>query len=189
MEVNAEVEDDLDEALARARVDDCYQCGKCSAGCPVAERMDLLPNQLLRLLQIGHRDKAIRSKAIWECVSCLTCTARCPKSVDPTAVIDALRQAAIAADVAAPAARRTVLFHKAFLRSVRRTGRANEMELVGWFKTASFVRDLDVPFLVKEAALGPAMLARGKLRLSAQRVRDRDVVRRIFQRCEAQQEP
>jgi ferredoxin len=29
----------------------CYQCGKCTAGCPVTEEMDLPPSMVMRLLQ------------------------------------------------------------------------------------------------------------------------------------------
>ncbi len=69
----------------------CYQCGKCSAGCPVASAMDLMPNQILRLIQLGEHERALASRTIWLCASCNTCTARCPKSVDPARLMDALR--------------------------------------------------------------------------------------------------
>jgi heterodisulfide reductase subunit C len=69
----------------------CYQCGKCTAGCPLAPTMDLMPNQILRLLQVGEYDQALKCRTIWQCASCLTCAARCPKSVDPARVMDALR--------------------------------------------------------------------------------------------------
>ena len=73
----------------------CYQCGKCSAGCPVAERMDVLPNQLLRLVQLDQAAEAATSHAVWLCLSCLTCTSRCPQEVDCAGVMDALRQLAL----------------------------------------------------------------------------------------------
>ena len=69
----------------------CYQCGKCTAGCPLASAMDLMPNQILRLLQLGEHEQALKSRTIWQCASCLTCAARCPKEVDPARVMDALR--------------------------------------------------------------------------------------------------
>lgn len=69
----------------------CYQCGKCSAGCPVASAMDLMPNQILRLIQLGEHERALASRTVWVCASCNTCTARCPKSVDPARLMDALR--------------------------------------------------------------------------------------------------
>jgi heterodisulfide reductase subunit C len=69
----------------------CYQCGKCTAGCPLAAAMDLMPNQILRLLQLGEYESVMQSRSIWLCASCLTCAARCPKEVDPARVMDALR--------------------------------------------------------------------------------------------------
>ena len=87
--------DDLGiQQLSGTNLRDCYQCGKCSAGCPMAETMDVLPNRLIRLVQLGQAEKAMRAGAIWKCVSCMTCTARCPKSVDCAGVMDALRQIA-----------------------------------------------------------------------------------------------
>jgi len=53
--------------------------------------MDLTPNQILRLLQLGEHEPVLESRAIWQCASCLTCAARCPKEVDPARVMDALR--------------------------------------------------------------------------------------------------
>ena len=176
-------------SLAHTRVQDCYQCGKCTAGCPVAERMDMAPNQIVRLTQIGLEDKAMRGDAIWECVSCLTCTTRCPKSVDCAAIMDVLRQLAIQQGVAAPAQRRIYLFQRAFLQNIRRFGRLNELELVRQFKTSVFFKDLSIPFLLKDALLGPKMLQRGKLHLVGEKVRDRAVVDRIFERCLRDQHP
>jgi len=69
----------------------CYQCGKCSAGCPMAPHMDLLPNQIIRLAQLGMEEKLLASNAIWTCVSCMTCNTRCPKDVRIAEVIEAIR--------------------------------------------------------------------------------------------------
>jgi len=178
-----ELSTSLVESLAHTRLRDCYQCGKCSAGCPAAEHMDLLPNQLLRLVQLGRIEKAARSEAIWECVSCMTCTTRCPKSVDCAGVLDALRQLAAQLGWVPASQRRTLVFQQAFLDNIRRNGRLAEIELVGRFKTKAFLGDLNVPLLMKDALLAPKLLKRGKLHLIPGKVKDRGVVERIFQRC------
>lgn len=69
----------------------CYQCGKCSAGCPMGHCMDMLPNQVIRLVQLGMQDDIAGSKTVWLCASCLTCTVRCPKGVDLARVMEAIR--------------------------------------------------------------------------------------------------
>jgi len=69
----------------------CYQCGRCSAGCPMVTLMDLLPNQIIRLVQLGQVGDVLNSKTIWLCASCFTCTTRCPKGVDLAKVMEALR--------------------------------------------------------------------------------------------------
>jgi len=69
----------------------CYQCGKCSAGCPMGFAMDVLPNQVMRLVQLGLEEDIAASKTVWLCASCLTCTARCPKGVDLARVMEAIR--------------------------------------------------------------------------------------------------
>lgn len=177
------------ETLAHTNVGDCYQCGKCSAGCPVATHMDRLPNQIIRLVQMGRVDKATGCDAIWQCVSCLTCSERCPKSVDCAGIMDALRQRSVERGVVSPARHRTVVFQKAFLRNIRRHGRLNELELIALFKTHSFLKDLSVPFLFKDSMLAPRMMKRGKFHLTGEKVRDREVVDRIFERCEAKATP
>jgi len=68
----------------------CYQCGMCSASCPMAQYMDVLPHQIIRLLQLGNPD-VVNVKSIWICVSCMTCVDRCPRRVDPGVIFEALR--------------------------------------------------------------------------------------------------
>lgn len=69
----------------------CYQCGTCSAACPYAYEMDVLPHQIMREIQLGERGAAGR-EAIWVCASCLDCQARCPQGIDLPGVMEALRQ-------------------------------------------------------------------------------------------------
>jgi len=73
----------------------CYQCGKCSAGCPMAPHMDILPNQVIRMAQLGMQEKLLASRTIWTCVSCLTCNSRCPKNIRIAEVMESLRQTAL----------------------------------------------------------------------------------------------
>ena len=83
------------EELSEQDVMACYQCGNCSAGCPAAGAMDRLPNQIIRLLQMGMMDEALSARAIWYCAACLQCEARCPKGIDLARLTEALRTLAL----------------------------------------------------------------------------------------------
>lgn len=83
------------EELSGQSIWACYQCGCCSSGCPVAEEMDLLPNQVIRYVQLGLEEELLSSKTIWLCASCFQCFARCPRGIDISKIMDALRQMAM----------------------------------------------------------------------------------------------
>jgi heterodisulfide reductase subunit C2 len=80
------------EELSGQNLLQCYQCGKCSAGCPVVSDMDILPNQIIRFAQLGLKDELLEAKSLWICASCMTCNVRCPKGINIAEVIEALRQ-------------------------------------------------------------------------------------------------
>jgi len=70
----------------------CYQCGKCSAGCPSISEMDTSPSEIIHLVQLGEEKEVLNSKTIWICASCFTCVTRCPKGVDLAKIMESLRQ-------------------------------------------------------------------------------------------------
>lgn len=177
------------EMFAGTSVEKCYQCGKCTAGCPLADQMDVTPNQLFRLVQLGEVEKAARCGAIWMCVSCFTCTGRCPQSVECVEIIDALREYAAEHGCAPPDLQRVILFQKAFLDNVRRNGRINELELIQQFKLQGFLKDLSLPLLMKDALLAPKLMQRGKFHLTSEKAKDRALVQRIFARCAEPEKP
>lgn len=72
-------------------INDCMQCGKCTAGCPATMGMDILPHQIIRDLQLGQVEKVLESKSIWICASCFACAARCPRNVDLSRLMEAAR--------------------------------------------------------------------------------------------------
>lgn len=164
-------------------VEKCYQCGKCTAGCPVAEHMDFVPNRVLRLVQAGEIDEAMACAGIWHCVSCQTCTTRCPQTVDCAGVMDVLREEAAKKGVVPKDMQRVLTFQKAFLSNIRKYGRVNEVELIRDFKIIAFAKDFNVPLLIKDALLAPKLMQRGKFHLRGEKVCDRGVVERIFARC------
>ncbi len=73
----------------------CYQCAKCSAGCPVVSAMDLLPHQVIRYLQLGLLEELLDSCTPWICASCFTCAARCPRDLDLARMMEGVRLAVL----------------------------------------------------------------------------------------------
>lgn len=80
------------EELSGQKILACYQCGKCSAGCIAVSGMDILPNQVIRYVQLGLKDELLKSRACWICATCLACNARCPKGIKVAEVMEAVRQ-------------------------------------------------------------------------------------------------
>lgn len=158
--------------LSGQKVVACYQCGECTAGCPVAYAADLMPNQVIRLVQLGQDQEVLRSRMIWLCVGCETCATRCPKGVELSKVMDALREIATRRGIAAgePAIK---TFHETFLRAVERTGRVHEISMLGEYK----IRSLQ---LFNDLVLGARMFLRGKLALIPKIIKGRSEVSKIM---------
>jgi len=149
----------------------------------VAAAVDMAPNQIVRALQLGNFEKAMTSDAIWACVSCQTCSTRCPQSVDCAGIMDALREVSLRRGLASPAQKTVVAFQQAFLNNIRRNGRLDEIELIAEFKFRALPSERSLGFLLKDAGLAPQLQKRHKLHLRGEKVKDRAVVRRIFERC------
>ncbi len=162
------------EARSGEPVSRCYQCRKCTNGCPVRFALDAMPNQVMRMAQLGLEEELLRSRTIWICASCQTCTTRCPNDIDIAHLMDTLRQMSREAGMP-PGEANVVKFHKAFLDSIRRHGRVSEVEMVAFYKLASrsYFRDLRVAW---------EMFKRGKLKLIPENVRERAEIRKMFQK-------
>jgi len=79
------------EELSGENLFGCLQCGTCSAGCPYVEEMDITPDEVIRYI-ILDRKEVLNSKTIWLCSSCFTCAERCPRDINITKIMEALRQ-------------------------------------------------------------------------------------------------
>ena len=152
----------------------CFQCQKCSAGCPVAFAMDYKPHQVIQMVSLGMEDRLLACKTIWICASCYTCSTRCPNDIDVAGIMDRLRQTALKTHVP-PAERDVPLFHKAFLDSIRSHGRVHELSMMVRYKMATR-RYFD------DMKLGWKLFTKGKLRLFPARVADRKGIKDVFSR-------
>ena len=141
-----------DPGLARRVLDDigqnvnlCYQCVKCTSGCPLAEYFDWQPNQVMRAVQLGDTDIALGSETTWLCASCQTCTTRCPQGIDVAGVMEYLTREALKQGVK-PAVPEVDKFNKAFMREIRIWRRAYELGLMAELKlrTGRLTQDIDL---------------------------------------------
>lgn len=161
------------EASVGHAVSRCYQCGKCTAGCPVAEEMDLAPHQVLRHLQLGLKDEVLDSKTIWLCSTCATCSTRCPMDIDLAGIMDCLRVIA-GREGRVGAVRSISAFNEIFMDSVRRFGRVHEFSLglAHNLRTGKLFKDVDVAF---------GLMFKGRVDLLPTRIKGQDAVARMFE--------
>jgi heterodisulfide reductase subunit C len=167
------------ERRSGAPVSACFQCHKCSTGCPVGEEMDVMSSQIMRLIHLGADQEVLESRGIWTCASCEACTTRCPMGIDIAGVMDTLRMMAIEQKVAIPDAKGDA-WNRSFLNSVRRHGRVFEMGALIAYKLRSrdFFSDVDK---------GPKMLAKKKLALMPKNSGAVGEVKAIFKRAEGEE--
>jgi heterodisulfide reductase subunit C len=161
----------------------CYQCGKCSNGCPVTFAMDYLPHQLIRMLQLGLMEEVLQSKTIWVCASCETCYTRCPNEIEISKLMDDLKQEVLARSMK-PSQETVAWFHEVFLKNIKKFGRINETFLMSHYQMRSTWADLkknQINFsgMFKNIGLGLSMLKRGRLSLFPQ-WKTRKEVRELF---------
>ena len=141
----------------------CYQCQKCTVGCPVADEMDVKPNRVLRLLQYGRDEAVLRSKTIWICAQCQTCVTRCPHNIDLPRMMDVAKQEAVRRSIPSPLPM-VPIFNDAGTRQIRMLGRMYELGLIGELKLRGFVAgERDLEPLKDEVRMGLRLLAAGKL--------------------------
>ena len=73
----------------------CMKCGKCTASCPAYDEMEFHPHQFVDMVENGRIDELMASRGIYTCLSCFACVERCPRSVEPAKLIEAVRLAVI----------------------------------------------------------------------------------------------
>jgi len=163
----------LIEEKARTSLLKCYQCGKCTAGCPMDFAFDLNPNEVIELLRLGEIERVLNSKTIWYCATCYTCSTRCPKEIDIANIMTVILREAISNKIIKD--RKVNVFYKSFLKSIKRHGRVYEVGLVGKYNMTS-----GAPFT--NIAVGPKILLKNKIGYFPERIKDLANFRRIFQR-------
>ncbi len=154
------------------RIQLCYHCHKCGAGCPVVSFMDYTPDKLFRMAQLGLKRQVLSSSTIWLCAACHTCATRCPNDIDVTRVMDALKEMALEEKIRSRQ-KVAAVFHRAFLSNLRRFGQIHEGSLMAVLK-------LKTLNLFADLGLGLKMFKRGKIVVLPRRIKGRKEIRRVF---------
>lgn len=163
-----QVEEESGQTVAR-----CYQCGNCTAGCPMNFAYDVPVNRIMRLIQLGQKESVLSSKSLAYCATCETCTARCPNNIEVATIMDVCRHMAQREKTLKVWPVR--MFATSFLKTVELFGRTYEAGLMGAFMLGTMrpFTDLD---------LVPKVLPKGKLPILPHTVKARKEVAAIFKR-------
>ena len=163
-------------ALAHLRAispDACFQCNRCTGGCPLLPAMDLSPAQLVHHMLLEQWDPVLESGAIWACVHCETCTARCPQEVNISELLQAARVIAWRSGKVSPS-QPIAAYFASFLENLYLYGRSAELPLtiICKLKSEDYFRDF---------TLGLRLIARGRLNFFS-RPRGGALYRRLYER-------
>ena len=163
-----QVEEESGQTVSR-----CYQCGNCTAGCPMNFAYDYPVHRVMRLIQTGQREAVLSCKSIWYCATCETCTARCPNNIEVATIMDVCRH------MAQREKRFDVwpvrMFGQSFLKTVELFGRAYEAGLMGAYMAGTMRPFTDIDLI-------PKVLPKGKLPLLPHAIKGRKEVAAIFKR-------
>ncbi len=141
---------------------ECIQCGSCAGGCPTRFAMDYSPMQIIKMINLGMKEKVLSSSTIWVCSACYTCATRCPRDVNFTTLMMSLRNKAIRENLVKNDAHSK--FHEYFFEVVNKYGKMHEPELL-----IKLMDKTDFNSLRHNASLGLRLLRKGKMQMRAPR--------------------
>jgi heterodisulfide reductase subunit C len=150
----------------------CFQCGRCSSGCPIGEYFDLSVMQVVRLAAYGQEESLLGCKTIWLCAACETCATRCPNEIEIAGLMDILRELALRKGVQ-PGEPKVADFHNSFLNSVAKWGRTYELGMIAGYK-------IKTGDLFSDMKLGMRMFAKGKLKLMPHAIDGKADIKKMF---------
>jgi len=111
------------------KIDQCLQCGTCSASCPASARMKYSPRKILAALRAGKLNEVFESPTVWLCASCYSCTVRCPAGIPFTEVMYELKRLGIKKGLVDKRTNGRSMA-ETFIEGVYKRGRSSDAELV-----------------------------------------------------------
>ena len=165
------------ESESDQKLTNCYQCQKCSAGCPVTPFTDYTVSQIIRLTQMNQEDKVLSSSMIWLCTACGTCGARCPNDINMALAMDVLKECAVKSKGIEISEDRINKFHSAFLDNIRKKGRLHEMGMMIGYKRKMGELFADISGDMK---LASSMIKKRKLKLIGKKINGVKGIKKLF---------
>ncbi len=160
----------------------CFQCGKCTSGCPTSFAMDVSPRKLAIMSLLGLKDRVLSSHALWVCVSCKTCTSRCPRGVKIDELMEYLRHLAIVEGYLPE--KSALLFYDNFTKNILKYGRIFEPEIMLKIKIKTGFKGFKG--LKDDIMLSINLLRRGRIRVAPEKIQGVDEIRILFEELEAE---
>lgn len=172
---------DLIEAFGPFDAGACFQCRKCTNGCPATFAMDLYPDEVIRLVILGQCEKVLSCRTIWVCAACETCTTRCPNEVKIAELMDCLKEMAIQEGIPSPQPQIRIL-HETFLNNIKRRGRIFEGELLPIYmlRSGEIWKKWKEGTLFGEMILGWKMFYKGRMPIFPKGIKGKKEVRKIL---------
>ena len=161
----------------------CFQCRKCSNGCPVTFAMDLYPDEVIRMVILGQRETVLACQTIWVCAACETCTTRCPNDVRIAELMDCLKEMALREGVPSPQPGILAL-HETFLNNIKKRGRLYETTLLPAYllKSGEVLDRWNSGIWRYDLNLGRRMFSKGRWPLIPKSIKGKKEVREILTR-------
>ncbi len=163
-------------AAGGSPVSTCMQCGTCSATCPVAEFMDVRPQRLIHMIDVGLKDQVLATASFWYCASCYQCTVRCPRGIDIAEVMYGLKRYSIwkqqyKEGLIGP------VFSETFVKTIVRTGRSYEPVLA-----TSYLFSLGFKEMLQEAQGATLLMLKGRIPIMPPRIQRLENFKRMVKR-------
>ena len=159
----------------------CFQCRKCTNGCPVTFAMDLYPDEVIRMVILGQRETVLGCQTIWVCAACETCTTRCPNDVKIAELMDCLKEMAVHEGVPSPQPQILTL-HETFLNNIKKRGRVYETTLLPAYllKSGKLLEMWNSGTWRYDLKLGRQMFSKGRLPLMPKAIKGKREVQKIL---------
>ncbi|MBP1748037.1 MAG: heterodisulfide reductase subunit [Deltaproteobacteria bacterium] len=161
------------EKMTGIAVSDCYQCFRCTNGCPAARDMDIVPHRIIGYIISGDRDRVLSSTSLWECLQCATCSIRCPNGIDIARIFAALRRMSVESGLAAEM--NIHKFDTLMIESIARHGHMYELGTVMRYR-------LSRRELLDNYRMGIGMIKKRRIGLFPHNAADRKNIRSIIKK-------